>query len=176
MSTSKAFPRIRALLLFILLPLIGELLFIDTIIKDAYARRRIRVIFSLCLLSIVAIVFSTLELQYALGAQNPTLPKEIGNALTLLVVLAAFILFCTAGWQGKVALDDKVLSAEDKVSLTSHDYHDVFVTLAKTLFIIQLRRYRSNECDNTRLASYAWAVLSEYLRIRILSRFRKNHR
>jgi hypothetical protein len=175
MSASKAFPRIRALLLFILLPLVGELLFIDSIIKDAYARRRIRVIFSLCFLSIAAIVFSTLELQYVLGAQQRALPKEIGYVFTFSVALVAFILFCIEGWEGKVSLDEKVLSTEEKVSLTSHDHHNVFVTLAKTLQAIQLRRYRSSECDNTRLARFAWAVLSEYLRIRVLARFRKNH-
>jgi hypothetical protein len=174
MSTSKAFPRIRAVLLFILLPLIGDLLFIDTIIKDTYVRRRIRVIFSLCLLAVIAIGFSTLELQFVLGAQEAVFPIEVMYTVTSLSALIAFILFCIEGWEGKVSLDEKVLVIEDKVSLVSRDYHDVFVTLTITLNVIQLRRCRSNQCDNSRLASFALAVLGEYLRKRTLYSLRKN--
>lgn len=174
MSASKTFPRVRAVFLFILLPLIGDFLFIDTIIKDAYVRRRIRVIFSLCLLSVIAIGFSTLELQFVLGAQEPVFPIEVVYIVTGLSALIAFILFCIEGWEGKVSLDEKILATENKVSLTSRNYHDVFVTLTITLNVIQLRRCRSNQCDNSRLASYALAVLGEYLRTRILYSLRKN--
>ena len=173
MFTSKVFPRIRATLLYILLPLIGELLFIDTIIKDVYVRRRIRVIFSLCLLSVVAIGFSTFEFQFVLGVQKPVLSIEVVYTVTGLAAIIAFILFCIEGWEGKVSLDEKILVTEDKVSLTSRYYHDVFVTLTRTLNVIQLRRCRSNQCDNSRLASYALAVLGEYLRMRILYSLKK---
>ena len=81
MGQPKPVSGMRATLLFLLYPLVGELLFIDTIIKDVYARRRIRVIFTLVGLGGSAISFSASELLIFLaeftGAQGPRFPIEI---------------------------------------------------------------------------------------------------
>jgi hypothetical protein len=61
MFGSDTLHRIRALLLFLLFPVLGEPLFISAIVNDAYARRRIRVVFGLFGLAITGIAFSASE-------------------------------------------------------------------------------------------------------------------
>ena len=171
MTNSKMLFRSRAPWLFLLFPLVGELLFIDTIVKDVYARRRIRVIFSLLLLTLIAITFSASELLQAPLRVIPgsaTIPVEISYLVAGFAALIAFLLFCIEGWARKISLEEQIEVSEDRVSLFILNPRDVFITLNRILNAAQLRRYRHDHCDNSRLASYALAILGEYLRMKVL--------
>ena len=173
MENISQVPKVRSTLLFLLFPLLGELLFIDTTIKDVYARRRIRIMFSLFALAIGAIAFYISEIiikdLVAFGVAVVIIPPEFRYAITGLVVLSIFILFCIEVWPGRVSLEDQIVVAEDQVSLLLFNPQSVFITLNRILNAIQLRRHQLNHCDNSRLAGYALAVLSEYLRWKLFS-------
>jgi hypothetical protein len=164
MIGSDTLRRIRAVLLFLLFPLLGELLFISTVVDDAYARRRIRVVFALFSLAVVAIGFSASEL--LLRMQGRALPIRV-YALIGLASGVPFLLFLAEVWGRKVSLDGEFGVPEDRVSLSLSSPREVLMTLNRVLNAAQQRRCRSRNCDNSRLASYALALLSEYLRSRI---------
>jgi len=164
MIGSDTLRRIRAVLLFLLFPLLGELLFISTVVDDAYARRRIRVVFALFSLAVVAIGFSASEL--LLLIQGGTLPIRV-YALIGLASAIPFLLLLVEVWGRKVSLDGEFVVPEDRVSLSLSSPREVLMTLNRVLNAAQQRRCRSRNCDNSRLASYALALLSEYLRSKI---------
>lgn len=163
----------RATLLFILFPLVGELLFIDTIIRDYHARRRIRVMFSLIFLGIIAISFAASELSIFIflssDLKSILLPIEIRYAIAGLSALLFFTLFCIESWRGRISLREKIVVIEDRISLLVSDPRDVFTTLNRILNAAQFRRYQHEHCDNSRLANYALTVLSEYLHAKVFS-------
>jgi len=164
MIGSDALHRIRAVLLFLLFPLFGEVLFIGTVVDDAYARRRIRVVFALFSLAVVAVGFSASEL--LLRIRGVTLPIGV-YALIGLASTIPFLLFLAEVWGRKVSLDGEFVVPEDRVSLSLSSPREVLMTLNRVLNAAQQRRCRSRNCDNSRLAGYALALLSEYLRSRI---------
>jgi uncharacterized membrane protein YuzA (DUF378 family) len=164
MANTNSFPHIRATLLFLLFPLLGELLFLDMIIQDVYARRRIRIMFSIFCLALIAIWFSALEILFS----EVEIRVNISYPLVGLAGLIMFILFSIEGWTGKVSLKEQIVVPEDRVSLSISNPQDVFVTLHRILNAAQLRRYKYNRCDNSRLAKYALAILSEYLRTKVI--------
>jgi hypothetical protein len=173
MAQSKTVSGMRATLLFILYPLVGEFLFIDTIIRDAYARRRIRLIFSLVGLAVVAISFAGSELLIFIsevtGSPFPTIPLGVRYFVTGIATLIFLILFIDEGWGGRVSLEEQIDVPEDRISLLMTDSREVFTTLNRILNAAQLRRHRHDHCDNSRLASYALTVLGEYLQTRVFS-------
>lgn len=164
MFGSDTLRHIRAVLVFLLFPLLGELLFISTVVDDAYARRRIRVVFALFSLAVVAIGFSAWEL--LLRIQWDTLPIGM-YALIGLASAIPFLLFLTEVWGRKVSLEGEFVAPEDRVSLSLSSPREVLMTLNRVLNAAQQRRCQSRDCDNSRLASYASALLSEYLRSKI---------
>jgi len=155
---------IRAVLLFLLFPLFGGLLFVSTVVDDAYARRRIRVVFALSTLAVVAVGFSASEL--LLRVQGGSLPISV-YALVGLASAIPFLLFLAEEWGRKVSLDGELVVPEDRVSLSLSSPREVLATLNRVLNAAQQRRCRSSNCDNSRLASYALALLGEYLRSRM---------
>jgi hypothetical protein len=172
MGQPKPVSGMRATLLFLLYPLIGEFLFIDTIIKDRYTRRRIRAIFTLLGLAIVAISFAASELIILITINYvppPFLTTPMRYIITATAALLFLILFIDEGRRGRISLKDQIDVPEDRVSLLINDSRDVFITLNRILNAAQLQRYRNPECENSRLASYALTVLSEYLQTRIFS-------
>ncbi len=172
MGQPKSVSGMRATLLFLLYPLVGELLFIDTIIKDVYARRRIRVVFSLIGLAIVAISFSASEILMFLGeiaGVAPPLPVFMRYSINGLAALVFLILFMDEGRRGRVSMEDQIEVPEDRISLLMYDSRDIFLTLNRILNAAQLRRHRCSHCDNSRFASYALTVLGEYLQTRVFS-------
>lgn len=164
MVDTNSFPRFRATLLFLLFPLLGELLFIDMIIQDVYARKRIRVMFSIFCLAFIAIWFSAIEILFS----NVEERIRVSYPIVGLAALIMFLLFSTEGWTGKLSLKEKIVVPEDRVSLSISNPKDVFITLHRVLNAAQLRRYRYDRCDNSRLAKYALAILSEYLRMKVI--------
>jgi len=164
MANPSSFPRFRATLLFLLFPLLGELLFIDMIVQDVYARRRIRVMFSIFCLALIAIWFSAVEILF------PGVEARVNFSFPLIGIAAIimFLLFSTEGWTGKLSLKEQIVVPEDRISLLISHPRDVFITLHRILNAAQLRRYRYNRCDNSRLAKYALAILSEYLRVKLV--------
>jgi hypothetical protein len=162
---------VRAVLLFLLFPLLGGLFFLGVVVGDAYARRRIRVMFALFTLAMVAIGFSASEL--VLRAQGGALPIEV-YALTGLASVVPFLLFLAEAWGGKVSLEGEPTGLEDRVLLSLSSPREVLMTLNEVLNAAQLRRCRCSSCDNSRLASYALAILSEYLRSKISLRRTSN--
>ncbi len=177
MVQPKPVSGMRATLLFLLYPLIGEFLFIDTIIKDVYARRRIRVMFSLIGLAIVAISFSASEiiifLSEVTGFPLTSLPLEMRYLITGLALMIFLILFVDEGWRGRISMEDQIDVPEDRISILMVDSRDIFTTLNRILNAAQLRRHRCGSCDNSRLASYALTVLGEYLQTRVFSESNK---
>jgi hypothetical protein len=173
MAQSKALSGMRATFLFLLYPLVGEFLFIDTIIRDVYARRRIRLIFSLVGLATVAISFAASELIIYLaeqfGSSLPTMPIGVRYLVTGIAALIFLILFIDEGWGGRVSLQEQIDIPEDRISILMTDSREVFTTLNRILNAAQLRRHRLDHCDNSRLASYALTVLGEYLQARVFS-------
>ncbi len=172
MGQHKPVSRMRATLLFLLYPLIGEFLFIDTIIKDVYARRRIRAVFTLVGLAIVAISFSASELLLGLADisfTHPILSVPVRYTITGLMALVFLVLFLDEGRRGRISLKEKIDVPEDRISLLVNDSRDIHVTLNRILNAAQLRRHNCPQCENSRLASYALTVLSEYLQTRVFS-------
>lgn len=173
MGQPKPVSGMRATLLFLLYPLVGELLFIDTIIKDVYARRRIRVIFTLVGLAAVAISFSASEILIFLaefsGVQGPAFPIEIRYSVTGVAAVVFLILFIDEGSRGRVSMEEQIEVHEDRISLLMIDSRDIFNTLNRIINTAQLQRHRCEHCDNSRLASYALTVLGEYLQTRVFS-------
>jgi hypothetical protein len=172
MEQSKPISGMRATLLFLLYPLIGELLFIDTVIKDTYTRRRIRAIFTLVGLAIVAISFSASELILLIAGDSASqtfLSIPVRYAITGIAALVFLILFIDEGRRGRISLKEKIDVPEDRISLLVNDSRDVFITLNRILNAAQLRRHHCPQCENSRLASYALTVLSEYLQTRVFS-------
>lgn len=167
MASSKKVSGTRATFLFLLLPLLSEFLFLDTIINDVYARRRIRVVFSLFLLALIAITFSASELLFALGLHVRVIPLEVSYPIVGVLTLFAFLLFCSEGWTGRVSLEEQIVVAEDRVSLSVLNPREVFITLNRILNAAQFRRYRYHHSDNSRLASYALTLLGEYLQTKV---------
>jgi len=163
MLASDTVSRIRALLLFLLFPLVGEVLFISAIIDDAYVRQRIRVLFPVFSLAVVAFGFSAAE--FLLPAQGVVLPSGM-YALIGLVSAILFFLFLTEVWGRKVSLRGELLTPNDQVSLDLSGPHKVLMTLNRVLNAAQERKCECRSCDNSRLASYALALLTEYLRSR----------
>ena len=162
----------RATLLFLLYPLVGELLFIDTIIKDVYARRRIRAVFTLVGLAIVAISFSASELIiqiFGVPISFPLSSVPLRYTITGITALGFLILFLDEGRRGRISLKDQIDVPEDRVSLLVNDSRDTFITLNRILNAAQLRRHNCPHCENSRLASYALTVLGEYLQNRVFS-------
>jgi hypothetical protein len=164
MIGSDTLRRIRAVLLFLLFPLFGELLFVSAVLDDVYARRRIRVAFALSCLAVVALGFSVSEL--LLRIQGGALPIRM-YALTGLASAVPFLLFVAEVWGQKVSLEGELVVPENRVTLSLSSPREVLTTLNRVLNAAQLRRCRSRNCDNSRLASYAWALLSEYLRSKV---------
>jgi hypothetical protein len=172
MVQSKPVSGMRATLLFLLYPLIGELLFIDTIIKDVYARRRIRAVFTLVGLAIVAISFAASELFIAIFSvpiTGPLLSVPLRYLITGSSALMFLVLFLDEGRRGRISLKDQIDVPEDRVSLLIDDSRDTFITLNRILNAAQLRRHNCPHCENSRLASYALTVLGEYLQNRVFS-------
>lgn len=159
--------KVRSTLLFLLFPLFSEILFINTIIRDAYARRRIRIMVSLFSLVLLTLAFSVSELFYSLELQSRIIPLEISYLLTGCFALILLLLFISEGWTGKVSLEEQIMVKEDRISLSLANPRDVFITLHRILNAAQYRRYRYDSSDNSRLASYALTVLSEYLKMRM---------
>lgn len=160
----------RATLLFLLYPLVGELLFIDTIIKDTYARRRIRAVFTLVVLAIVAISFSASELILLItgdSVSHPLFSVPIRYTIAGITALVFLILFIDEGRRGRISLKEQIDVPEDRISLLVDDSRDIFITLNRILNAAQLRRHNCPHCENSRLASYALTVLGEYLQTRV---------
>jgi hypothetical protein len=177
MAESRPVPGVLSTLLFLLYPLIGELLFLDTIIKDVYARKRIRVLFSLVGLGVIAIWFSSSELLILLISLSspltyPAVPVEIRYLITAIAALVFLALFIGEGWGDKVSLEEQIEIPEDHVSIQLSDPREIFTTLNRILSAAQMRRRQSPESDNTRLAKYALTLLSEYLQTRVFSQTR----
>jgi uncharacterized membrane protein YuzA (DUF378 family) len=122
------------------------------------------VVFALFSLAVVAIGFSAWEL--LLRIQGETLPIRV-YVLIGLASAIPFLLFLAEVWRRKVSLDGEFVVPEDRVSLSLSSPREVLMTLNRVLNAAQQRRCRSRNCDNSRLASYALALLSEYLRSRI---------
>ena len=177
MDQPKPVSGVLSTLLFLLYPLIGELLFLDTIIKDVYARRRIRVVFSLVGLGVIAIGFSASELlilqTILFSSSLPVIPIEIRYSVTALASLVFIVLFIGEGWGDQVSLQDQIEIPEDGVSIQLTDPKEIFTTLNRILSAAQLRRRQSPHSDNTRLAKYALTLLREYLHTRVFSEFRR---
>ncbi|MFX0169335.1 MAG: hypothetical protein ACFE89_08300 [Candidatus Hodarchaeota archaeon] len=174
MGQSKPVSGMLSTLLFLLYPLIGELLFLDTIIKDVYARQRIRIIFALVGLGVVAIWFSASELLILqAGLLNPSaslaIPIEIRYSLVAFVVLLFLGLLIYEGWGGQVSLEEQIEIPEDRISIQLKDPKEIFTTLNRILQAAQYRRWQSPHSDNSRLAKYALTLLGEYLQTRIFS-------
>ena len=172
MAQPKPVSGMRATLLFLLYPLIGELLFIDTIIKDVYARRRIRAVFTLVGLAIVAISFAASELIiqiFGISISFPLSSVSLRYTITGITALVFLILFLDEGRRGRISLKDQIDVPEDRVSLLVNDSRDTFITLNRILNAAQLRRHNCPHCENSRLASYALTVLGEYLQNRVFS-------
>ncbi len=172
MGHQKPVSGMRATLLFLLYPLVGELLFIDTIIKDKYARRRIRAVFTLVVLATAAISFAAAELILLITGgtlSNPILSMPIRYTITGITTLVFLILFLDEGRRGRISLKEQIDVPEDRISLLVNDSRDIFITLNRILNAAQLRRHNSPECENSRLASYALTVLGEYLQTRVFS-------
>lgn len=172
MDQLKPVSGMRATLLFLLYPLIGEFLFIDTIIKDKYTRRRIRAIFTLLGLAIVSISFAGSELLILITVNYvppPFLSVPMRYTITATAAILFLILFIDEGRRGRISLKEQIDVPEDRISLLVNNSRDVFITLNRILNAAQLQRYRNPECENSRLASYALTVLSEYLQTRIFS-------
>jgi hypothetical protein len=173
MVRPRAVSGMRATLLFLLYPLVGEFLFIDTIINDIYARRRIRVMFALVGLAIIAISFAGSELIIFLGDLTgfslPAVPVEIRYLITGVAALGFLILFFDEGWRGRVSFEKQIDIPEDRISIFMSDTREIFITLNRILNAAQLRRRKYYQCDNSRLASYALTVLGEYLQTRVFS-------
>lgn len=167
MFGSDVFRRVRVLLLLLLLPLLGELFFMDAVVEDAYARRRIRVVFSLLSLAVVGTGFSASEL--LLNGQGGTLPIGM-YALIGLASAIPFLLFLVEVWGQKASLEGEFQTPENRVSLRLSDPREVLMTLNRVLNVAQQRRCKSRNWDNSRLASYALALLGEYLRSKIFPR------
>ena len=178
MDQSRSVPGVLSTLLFLLYPLIGELLFLDTIIKDVYARKRIRVLFSLVGLGVIAIWFSASELlilQISLLSfpSFPAVPVEIRYFVTAVAALLFIVLFISEGWGDQVSLKEQIEIPEDRVSIQLSDPKEIFTTLNRILSAAQFRRRQSPRSDNTRLAKYALTLLSEYLQTRVFSQYRR---
>jgi len=174
MAQPKPLPGLLSTLLFLLYPLVGELLFLDTIIKDVYARKRIRVLFSLVGLGVIAIWFSASELLILLlSISNPqpfhAIPVEIRYSVTAVAALVFIVLFIDEGWGDRVSLEEQIEIPEDRVSIQLTDPREIFTTLNRILSAAQMRRRQSPHSDNTRLAQYALTLLSEYLQTRVFS-------
>lgn len=172
MVQPKPVSGMRATLLFLLYPLVGELFFIDTIIKDVYARRRIRAVFTLVGLAIVAISFAASELIIVIFGGSVTsllLSPLFRYMITGITALVFLILFLDEGRRGRISLKDQIDVPEDRVSLLVNDSRDTFITLNRILNAAQLRRHNCPHCENSRLASYALTVLGEYLQNRVFS-------
>jgi hypothetical protein len=122
------------------------------------------VVFGLFSLAVVAIAFSASEL--LLRIQGETLPIRV-YVLVGLASAIPFLLFLAEVWNRKVSLSGEFVVPEDRVSLSLSSPREVLMTLNRVLNAAQQRRCRSRNCDNSRLASYALALLSEYLRSRI---------
>jgi len=178
MDQPKPVSGFRATLLFLLYPLIGELLFIDTIIRDKYTRRRIRAVFTLLGLSIVAISFSASELIFFIAGDTVShqlLSVPIRYTITGVAALGFLILFIEEGRRGRISLKEQIDVPEDRISLLVSDSRDIFITLNRILNAAQLRRHNCPQCENSRLASYALTVLSEYLQTRVFSEISDEH-
>lgn len=172
MAQHKPVQGMRATLLFLLYPIVGEFLFIDTIIKDVYVRRRIRAVFTLVGLAIVAICFSASELLLQLADisfTHPILSVPIRYMITGIMALFFLVLFLDEGRRGRISLNEEIAVPEDRISLLVNDSRDIHITLNRILNAAQLRRHYCPECENSRLASYALTVLSEYLQTRVFS-------
>ena len=172
MAHPKPVSGMRATLLFLLYPLIGELLFIDTIIRDVYARRRIRAVFTLVGLAIVAISFAASELIiqiFGIPISFPLSSVLLRYTLTGMTALVFLVLFLDEGRRGRISLKDQIDVPEDRISLLVNDSRDTFITLNRILNAAQLRRHNCPHCENSRLASYALTVLGEYLQNRVFS-------
>lgn len=172
MNQPKPVSGMRATLLFLLYPLVGELLFIDTIIKDVYTRRRIRAVFTLVGLSIVAISFSASELIIFISGDAVPYPFSsvtFRYMITGVMALVFLILFIDEGKRGRISLQEKIHVPEDRISLLVNDSRDIFITLNRILNAAQLRRHNYPQHENSRLASYALTVLGEYLQTRVFS-------
>jgi len=164
MSNSiSSFRRFRYTLLLLLLPLVGELLFIEAVINDPYTRKRIRVVFSLLLFSSIALIFSVTEfLSVVFGSWKVPLPSSVAYAVIGLVSLMAFLLFCMEGWSGGISLEEEI-AGKNHISLSVHDDRAVFITLNRILDAAQLLRFRYASYDNSHLAHYALTLLGEFL-------------
>ncbi|MFX1491502.1 MAG: hypothetical protein ACFFBU_04530 [Promethearchaeota archaeon] len=173
MAKPKPVSGMLAALLFLLYPLVGEFLFIDTIINDIYTRRRIRVMFTLVGLAIIVISFSGSELIIFLSNQTgfplPANPVEMRYLITGVAAIGFLILFFDEGWRGRVSFEKQIDIPEDRISIFMNDSREIFTTLNRILDAAQLRRHKYSQCDNSRLASYAVTVLSEYLQTRVFS-------
>lgn len=174
MAQTKPLPRVLSTLLFLLYPLVGEFLFLDTIIKDVFARKRIRILFSLVGLGVIAIWFSASELLILqISLFDPllfhTIPVEIRYSVTAVAALIFIILFIDEGWGDRVSLEEQIEIPEDRVSIQLTDPREIFTTLNRILSAAQMRRRQSPHSDNTRLARYALTLLGEYLQTRVFS-------
>lgn len=167
MARSKKISSTRSTLLFLLFPLLSEFLFLDAIINDVYARRRIRIVFSIFLLALIAISFAASELLFALGLHTRVIPLEVSYPIVGLLTLFVFLLFCSEGWTGRVSFEEQIFVTEDRVSLSVLNPREVFITLRRILNAAQFRRYRYHQIDNSRLASYALTLLGEYLQKKV---------
>jgi hypothetical protein len=164
MFGSDTLYRIRALLLFVLLPVLGEPLFIRAVLNDASARQRIRVVFGLFALASMGVGFAASEL--LLGIQGSAFPASM-HALVGLASAILFLLFVAEVWGQKVSLEGEFVAPDNRVSLDLSSPREVLMTLNRVLNAAQKRRCESRSCDNSRLASYAAALLAEYLRSRM---------
>lgn len=174
MAQEKPVSGMLSTLLFLLYPLIGEFLFLDTIINDVYARKRIRVLFSLIGLGVIAIWFSASELLLLLISLSspltyPVVPVEIRYIVTAVAALVFIALFIGEGWGDRVSLEEQIEIPEDRVSIQLNDPREIFTTLNRILSAAQMRRRQSPQSDNARLAKYALTLLSEYLHTRVFS-------
>lgn len=167
MFGSDTWRGIRAMLVFLLFPLVAELLFISAVVDDHHARRRIRVVFAVFSLAVIAIGFAASEL--LLRIQGAIEPMGI-YALIGLASGIAFLLFLSEVWGRTVSLEGDLVTPENGVSLSLSSPREVLMTLNRILNAAQMRRCQSSGCDNSRLASYAWVLVSEYLRSRFLRR------
>jgi hypothetical protein len=178
MDQPKSVSGVLSTLLFLLYPLIGEFLFLDTIIKDVHARQRIRVLFSLVGLGIIAIGFCASELlilqTMIVGPSSlPVIPVEVRYTISALSALIFIVLFIYEGWGDRVSLKEQIEIPEDRVSIQLTDPREIFTTLNLILSAAQLRRRQNPRSDNTRLAKYALTLLSEYLQTRVFSESRR---
>ncbi|MFX1509845.1 MAG: hypothetical protein ACFFBR_06020 [Promethearchaeota archaeon] len=172
MGQSKPTSGMRATLLFLLYPLVGELLFIDTVIKDVYTRRRIRAVFTLMGLATVAISFAASELILYIADisfSHPILTIPVRYIIAGSMGLLFLVMFLDEGRRGRISLKEQIDVPEDRISLLIDDSRDIFITLNRILNAAQLRRHNCPQCENSRLASYALTVLGEYLQARVFT-------